>query len=218
VRNPSGGRGRTGATLPTTRLGSGAASGVRSACKCSPRRRFSWAVAQRRENALERVDLHASAHHGVGRMHSRGWICMQVLTTASGECTREGGSACKGSPRRRENARERVDLHASAHHGVGRMHSRGWICMQVLTTASGECTREGGRAVAASGAKGGEWEAFGRNEAGHREAAANSCGGRHGGGQSRQANRTHQHASAHHSADASGWVVGGMGNSDLAVR
>jgi hypothetical protein len=92
--------------------------------------------------------------------------------------------------------------------------------MQVLTTASclmgsgaasGECTREGGRAVAASGAKGGEWEAFGRNEAGHREAAANSCGGRHGGGQSRQANRTHQHASAHHSADASGWVVGGMG-------
>jgi hypothetical protein len=99
--------------------------------------------------------------------------------------------------------------------------------MQVLTTASflmgsgaasGECTREGGRAVAASGAKGGEWEAFGRNEAGHREAAANSCGGRHGGGQSRQANRTHQHASAHHSADASGWVVGGMGNSDLAVR
>jgi len=128
VRNPSGGRGRTGATLPTTRLGSGAASGVRSACKCSPRRRFSWAVAQRRENALERVDLHASAHHGVGRMHSRGWICMQVLTTASGECTREGGSACKCSPRRRENALERVDLHASAHHGVGRMHSRGWAC------------------------------------------------------------------------------------------
>jgi len=110
VRNPSGGRGRTGATLPTTRLGSGAASGVRSACKCSPRRRFSWAVAQRRENALERVDLHASAHHGVGRMHSRGWICMQVLTTASGECTREGGSACKCSPRRRENALERVGV------------------------------------------------------------------------------------------------------------
>lgn len=101
------------------------------------------------------------------------------------------------------------------------------ICMQVLITASclmgsgaasGECTREGGRAVAASGAKGEEWEACGRNEAGHREAAANSCGGRHGGGQSRQANRTHQHESAHHSADASGWVVGGMGNSDLAVR
>ena len=112
--------------------------------------------------------------------------------------------------------------------------------MQVLTTASflmgsgatsGECTREGGRAVAASGAKGGGWEACGRHEAGHREAAANSCGGWHGGGQSRQAsicmqvlttapclmqsrqaNRTHQHASAHYGAETSGWAVGGMRN------
>ena len=38
-------------------MGSGAASGVRSACKCSSRRRVSWAVAPRRENALERVGV-----------------------------------------------------------------------------------------------------------------------------------------------------------------